>query len=121
LRHALPLGTLTWQGERVDLAAIRDTAMLTVEGELDDICAPGQTVAAHDLCTSLTAAQRDHLLQPGVGHYGIFNGRRWREAIVPHISRFIRLHGRARSTAGFAFGEPVAFAAAPQAALRVRP
>jgi poly(3-hydroxybutyrate) depolymerase len=99
LRHALPLGTLTWQGERVDLAAIRDTAMLTVEGEFDDICAPGQTVAAQGLCTSLTAAQRDHLLQPGVGHYGIFNGRRWREAIVPHISRFIRRHARARAAA----------------------
>jgi poly(3-hydroxybutyrate) depolymerase len=99
LRHTLPLGTLTWRGERVDLTAIRNTAMLTVEGELDDICAPGQTVAAQGLCSSLTAVQRDHLLQPGVGHYGIFNGRRWREAIVPHISRFIRLHSRAKAVA----------------------
>jgi poly(3-hydroxybutyrate) depolymerase len=97
LRHSLPLGTFTWQGERVDLSAIRETALLTVEGELDDICAPGQTVAAHEMCPSLTAGQRDHLLQPGVGHYGIFNGRRWREAIVPHISRFIRLHSRTKS------------------------
>jgi poly(3-hydroxybutyrate) depolymerase len=99
LRHALPLGTLTWQGERVDPGAIRQTALLTVEGELDDICAPGQTVAAHALCSSLSAVQRDHLLQPGAGHYGIFNGRRWREAIVPHISRFIRLHSRPKSVA----------------------
>ena len=85
MRHSLPLGTLTWRGERVDLGAIRSTALLTVEGELDDIAAPGQTVAAHRLCSSLLPTQRDHLLQPGVGHYGIFNGRRWRESIVPHI------------------------------------
>jgi poly(3-hydroxybutyrate) depolymerase len=94
MRHSLPLGTLTWHGERVDLAAIRSTALLTVEGELDDIAAPGQTVAAHGLCTSLLPTQRDHLLQPGVGHYGIFNGRRWRDSIVPHIARFIRLHAQ---------------------------
>jgi len=91
-RHALPTGTLTWRGEHVDPAAIRKTALLTVEGEFDDISAPGQTVAAHDLCSSLAATQRDHLLQPGVGHYGIFNGRRWREAIAPRIATFIRAH-----------------------------
>ncbi len=93
-RHSLPRGTLTWHGKRVDPSAIRSTALLTVEGELDDISAPGQTLAAQELCSSLTAAQRDHLLQAGVGHYGIFNGRRWREAIVPRISRFVRLHAR---------------------------
>jgi poly(3-hydroxybutyrate) depolymerase len=91
-RHSLPLGTLTWRGERVNPAAIESTALLTVEGELDDISAPGQTLAAQDLCSSLRDSQRDHLLQPGVGHYGIFNGRRWREAIVPRIARFVRMH-----------------------------
>jgi poly(3-hydroxybutyrate) depolymerase len=91
-RHSLPLGTLTWRGERVDLSAIDSTALLTVEGELDDISAPGQTLAAQTLCSSLRDTQRDHLLQPGVGHYGIFNGRRWREAIMPRISAFVHQH-----------------------------
>jgi poly(3-hydroxybutyrate) depolymerase len=91
-RHSLPLGTLTWRGERVDPAAITSTALFTVEGELDDISAPGQTLAAQDLVSSLRSTQRDHLLQPGVGHYGIFNGRRWRESIVPRIASFVRAH-----------------------------
>jgi poly(3-hydroxybutyrate) depolymerase len=101
MKHALPNGTLTWRGEKVDLSAVRSTALMTVEGELDDLCSPGMTVAAHDLCTSLTAAQREHLLQPGVGHYGVFNGRRFREEIMPRISRFMRKHehgGRATAT-----------------------
>jgi poly(3-hydroxybutyrate) depolymerase len=92
-RHSLPAGTYVWNGERVDLSAIASTALLTVEGELDDISAPGQTLAAQQLCSSLRDSQRDHLLQPGVGHYGIFNGRRWRESIVPRIARFVRTHG----------------------------
>jgi poly(3-hydroxybutyrate) depolymerase len=92
IKHSLPRGTLTWRGQRVDCSAIRKTALLTVEGELDDLCSPGMTVAAHDLCSSLTALQRDHLLQPGVGHYGVFNGRRFRDEIMPRIARFIRTH-----------------------------
>jgi poly(3-hydroxybutyrate) depolymerase len=92
IRHSLPRGALTWRGERVDPSAIRSTALLTVEGELDDLCSPGMTVAAHDLCSSLTPLQRDHLLQPYVGHYGVFNGRRFREEIMPRIARFIRAH-----------------------------
>jgi poly(3-hydroxybutyrate) depolymerase len=92
MQHSLPRGTLMWRGERVDPAAIRSTALLTVEGELDDLCSPGMTVAAHDICSSLTASQRDHLLQPGVGHYGVFNGRRFRDEIMPRISRFMRRH-----------------------------
>jgi poly(3-hydroxybutyrate) depolymerase len=91
-RHSLPAGTYTWHGERVQLEAIASTALLTVEGELDDISAPGQTLAAQRMCSSLKDAQRDHLLQPGVGHYGIFNGRRWRESIMPRIAQFVRLH-----------------------------
>jgi poly(3-hydroxybutyrate) depolymerase len=92
IKHSLPRGTLTWRGERVDPSAIRHTALLTVEGELDDLCSPGMTVAAQDLCSSLTPSQRDHLLQPGVGHYGVFNGRRFRDEIMPRISRFMRSH-----------------------------
>jgi len=91
-RHSLPLGTMTWCGQHVDPSAIRSTALLTVEGELDDISAPGQTVAAQALCSALTDGQRGHLLQSGVGHFGIFNGRRWREVILPHIAWFIRAH-----------------------------
>jgi polyhydroxyalkanoate depolymerase len=92
-KHELARGVLISRGRKVEPAAIRRTALLTVEGELDDISAPGQTYAAQALCSSLTDAQRDHLLQPGVGHYGIFNGRRWREAILPRIASFVRAHG----------------------------
>jgi poly(3-hydroxybutyrate) depolymerase len=98
IKHALPRGTLTWRGEKVDPSAIRSTALLTVEGELDDLCSPGMTVAAHDLCTSLTPIQREHLLQPGVGHYGVFNGRRFRDEIMPRISRFMRRHAHGAPT-----------------------
>jgi poly(3-hydroxybutyrate) depolymerase len=97
IRHSLPRGTLMWRGQRVDPGAIRRTALLTVEGELDDLCSPGMTLAAHDLCTSLTPTQRDHLLQPGVGHYGVFNGRRFRQEIMPRIASFIRNHADAAS------------------------
>lgn len=88
--HAIPLGTFKVGDRLVDAAAVRKTALLTVEGELDDISAPGQTVAAHDICASIPKARRGHLLQEKVGHYGIFNGRRWRESIKPRIAAFIR-------------------------------
>lgn len=83
-------GQFVWRGEQVRPDAITRTALLTVEGELDDISAPGQTIAAHDICSSIPADRRHNHLQAGVGHYGIFNGRRWREQIVPEVSRFIR-------------------------------
>jgi len=79
-----------WRGEVVRPEAIRQTALLTVEGELDDISAPGQTMAAHDICSAIPENRRRNHLQKGVGHYGIFNGRRWREYIVPEVSRFVR-------------------------------
>jgi poly(3-hydroxybutyrate) depolymerase len=66
---------------------------MTIEGELDDISAPGQTVVAHKLCPNIPAPRREHRLQPGVGHYGIFNGRRWRDEIMPAIAEFIRKQG----------------------------
>lgn len=79
-----------WRGQKVTPAAIKKTALLTVEGELDDISAPGQTIAAHRICGGIPEHRQHDHLQAGVGHYGIFNGRRWREEIVPVISRFVR-------------------------------
>ncbi|MBF0306605.1 MAG: polyhydroxyalkanoate depolymerase [Alphaproteobacteria bacterium] len=90
--HALPRGAMTHQGRAIDPGAIRRTALMTVEGERDDISGPGQTKAAHDLCTGLPEGMRRHHLQAGVGHYGIFNGRRWREEILPNVRDFIRTH-----------------------------
>jgi polyhydroxyalkanoate depolymerase len=65
------------------MSAIRRTALLTVEGELDDICGIGQTMAAHDLCSGLTPYMKRHHMQPGVGHYGVFSGRRWESQTYP--------------------------------------
>lgn len=89
---ALPRGRM-FVGERlVRPQAIRDTALLTLEGELDDISGNGQTEAAHLLCLNIPRARRQHFLAPRVGHYGIFSGRRWREVIYPKVRDFIRLH-----------------------------
>ena len=88
--HALPEGTMTHRGRTVDPSAIRKTALMTVEGEFDDISGVGQTRAAHDICTGLKAKKRRHYEQPKVGHYGIFNGRRWRKEIMPRVAAFIR-------------------------------
>lgn len=88
--HDLPDGRLTHRGERVDCGAIRRTALMTVEGENDDICGLGQTEAAHDLCTDIPVDEKYHYVQPGVGHYGVFNGTRWRTEIQPRIRDFIR-------------------------------
>ena len=90
--HSLPKGTMRWRTQRVDPAAITKTALMTIEGELDDISAPGQTLAAHDLVKKLPKSMQEHYLQKGVGHYGIFNGRRWREQIMPRIASFVRQH-----------------------------
>ena len=90
--HDLPKGTLEVHGELVRPSLITDTALFTIEGERDDITGQGQTVAAHDLCTGLDASQHQHYLAPGVGHYGIFNGRKFREMIYPRIRDFIHEH-----------------------------
>ncbi|HEX6959334.1 MAG TPA: polyhydroxyalkanoate depolymerase [Ferrovibrio sp.] len=92
--HELPRGLMTCRGEKVDTKAITKTALLTVEGEKDDISGVGQTKAAHDICPNIPASKRGHHLQAGVGHYGVFNGRRWREQIAPTVSAFIRKHDR---------------------------
>ena len=86
----LPRGVMRWRGLPVRPEAIRKTALLTVEGELDDISAPGQTLAAHRLILNIPEARRQDHLEAKVGHYGIFNGRKWRENIAPTIGRFIR-------------------------------
>jgi poly(3-hydroxybutyrate) depolymerase len=90
MKHHLPQGEMTVFGKRVKPWAIRNTALLTVEGELDDISGPGQTEAAHELCRNIPAEKKEHYLVPGVGHYGIFSGRRWRETICPRVREFIR-------------------------------
>jgi len=88
-RHALPLGELTVMGRPVDPSAIRRTALLTVEGEKDDICAVGQTLAAQDMCDKLRPYLKTHHVQTGVGHYGVFNGQRWERQIYPRVRAVI--------------------------------
>jgi len=88
--HRLAEGTMLHHGVKVDLKAIRKTALMTVEGENDDISGIGQTQAAHDLCSNIPAHKRIDYVQPGVGHYGVFNGSRWRSEIAPRIRDFIR-------------------------------
>lgn len=87
--HDLPRGVLTYRGDPVDFRAIRRTALLTVEGERDDICAVGQTVAAQDICSSLRPHQKRHHMQAGVGHYGVFSGRRWQAQVYPLVRNHI--------------------------------
>jgi polyhydroxyalkanoate depolymerase len=87
--HRLAKGTLDWHGEPVAPRAIRRTALLTVEGEKDDICAVGQTVAAHELCSGLRPYRKRHHMQAGVGHYGVFSGRRWESQIYPLVKNVI--------------------------------
>jgi polyhydroxyalkanoate depolymerase len=91
-RHLLPKGQMFWRGQRVDPRAIRRTALLTVEGEEDDICSPGQNQAAHDLCTGIPDHMRGHHLEPQVGHYGVFSGSRWQAQIYPVVRDFINTH-----------------------------
>ena len=90
----LARGTLVVSGEPVTPAAISKTALFTIEGELDDISGSGQTEAAHTLCTSIATSRRRHYTAPGVGHYGIFSGRKYREMIYPKIRDFINQHHR---------------------------
>ncbi|MDR5726530.1 MAG: polyhydroxyalkanoate depolymerase [Terriglobia bacterium] len=87
--HHLARGLFEWKGQHADPAAIRKTALFTIEGERDDICAPGQTMAAHDLTPGIRANRKHHYLQPGVGHYGVFSGKRWQREIYPAVRDFI--------------------------------
>ena len=98
IRHDLPKGRMTHRGRRVDPAAIRRVALLTIEGEHDDISGIGQTEAAHRLCVNIPEDRKAHWLQPGVGHYGVFNGSRFRSEIAPRISDFVLSMGEANRT-----------------------
>jgi poly(3-hydroxybutyrate) depolymerase len=89
IRHALPLGTMTHRGKPVDLTKIRRVGLLTIEGEHDDISGVGQTEAAHRLCVNIPPERKAHYLQLGVGHYGVFNGSRFRAEAAPRIADFI--------------------------------
>ncbi|PXX47424.1 polyhydroxyalkanoate depolymerase [Undibacterium pigrum] len=88
----LPTGTWEVEGKLVRPQDIKNVALFTVEGELDDISGPGQTQAAHDLCSGIPASMKQDYVAPGAGHYGIFSGRRWRDIICPKIGEFIKQH-----------------------------
>jgi poly(3-hydroxybutyrate) depolymerase len=123
IRHALPKGEMTHRGKPVDPGEIRNVALFTVEGENDDISGVGQTEAAHRLVTNLPSDKQAHYLQPKVGHYGVFNGSRFRSEIAPRIADFIATHDwkrarQAKNGNGRAHPAPAAAAvsAEPQAA-----
>jgi poly(3-hydroxybutyrate) depolymerase len=99
IHHKLPNGKMTHRDKPVDLSAIRRIALLTIEGEKDDISGVGQTEAAHYLCSNIPAEKKSHYLQLGVGHYGVFNGSRFRAEIAPRISDFMLTHNRSLSSA----------------------
>ena len=92
VRDALPKGEMVHRGRRVDLKAIRRVPLMTIEGKKDDITGIGQCAAALDLCANIPCANKEHFECPQVGHYGIFNGSRFRTVIAPRIARFVRKH-----------------------------
>jgi poly(3-hydroxybutyrate) depolymerase len=94
VHHALPKGEMTHRGRPIDPGRIKHAALLTIEGEHDDISGVGQTEAAHRLCVSIPAERQAHWLQPGVGHYGVFNGSRFRSEIAPRIADFVLSAGQ---------------------------
>ncbi|MGH8598666.1 MAG: polyhydroxyalkanoate depolymerase, partial [Gammaproteobacteria bacterium] len=92
--HHLPRGVMRYRDVVIEPAALTRTALLTIEGEHDDISGIGQTQAAHALCANIPEAMHEDYIQPGVGHYGVFHGKRWRSEIAPRIQAFIRKHHR---------------------------
>lgn len=90
--HHLPLGIMQYKGRTVDPSKIKRTALFTIEGERDDICSIGQTLAAQDLCTGVRPYKRKHHVQTGVGHYGVFSGRRWDKEVYPLVRDFIHMY-----------------------------
>ena len=88
-RCLLPKGEMMFKGRPIDMRAIRKTFLLTVEGEKDDICSVGQTLAAQDLCSGLRPYLKRHHMQAGVGHYGVFSGRKWEGQIYPIVRNMI--------------------------------
>ena len=106
IRHSLPKGEMTHRGRQVDPGAIRRVAMMTVEGEHDDISAIGQTEAAHRLCPNIPDDMKAHYVQADVGHYGVFNGSRFRAEIAPRIADFALSHDRNRGKRNGAAPQP---------------
>jgi poly(3-hydroxybutyrate) depolymerase len=90
--HLLPLGKMTFRGRVVNPAAVKRMGLMTVEGEKDDICSIGQTLAAQELCTGVRAYRRVHHMQAGVGHYGVFSGKKWNNEIYPLLRDFIHVN-----------------------------
>ncbi len=115
----LPRGVMEVRGERVDPSAIRDIALMTVEGELDDISLPGQTYAAHGLCSNIPQTRQKHLLVEKCGHYGIFSGSRWRNIICPEIRAFIAGQNVAKSDVRKSSAKVVPIKAKPKAPARL--
>ena len=97
MEHRLPKGEMRHRGERVDPSQVKRVALMTVEGHKDDITGVGQTEAAQNLCARLPDSMREHHLQQGVGHYGVFNGSRFRNEILPKVRDFVRTHQRPKS------------------------
>ena len=95
-KHSIPNGEFRHKGEIVDLGAIESTALLAVEGERDDISGLGQTKAALDLAANLAASKKKYYMAEGAGHYGIFNGSKWRNKVAPEVEAFIAKHARAK-------------------------
>jgi polyhydroxyalkanoate depolymerase len=91
-QHLLPLGKMRYRGRPVNPAAIKRMGLMTVEGEKDDICSVGQTLAAQELCTGVRAYRRVHHMQAGVGHYGVFSGKRWNNEIYPILRDFVHVN-----------------------------
>jgi poly(3-hydroxybutyrate) depolymerase len=108
IQHALPNGAMTHRGRAVDPSQIKRVALLTVEGENDDISGVGQTEAAHKLCANIPADKKAHYLQPSVGHYGVFNGSRFRAEIAPRIADFVLSNNGARDRKSAADKPPMA-------------
>jgi poly(3-hydroxybutyrate) depolymerase len=104
LEHRLPKGLMVHRNRLVDPSKVRNVALMTVEGEKDDISGIGQTKAAQTLCTNLAPGMREHHLQPGVGHYGVFNGSRFRAEMAPKIRNFTTTHQRRKGVLARAFG-----------------
>jgi poly(3-hydroxybutyrate) depolymerase len=98
VRHLLPRGLMTYRGRPIQPTAISHPGLMTIEGEKDDITGSGQCRAAHDLCASVAAEKRVHFECPSVGHYGIFNGARFRAQIAPRMAQFMRAHDPCAST-----------------------
>jgi poly(3-hydroxybutyrate) depolymerase len=107
--------------ERVRPQDIKTTALLTVEGELDDISGSGQTRAAQDLCSGVPANERLHLEVPGAGHYGIFSGRRWRDIVYPQLVKFILNHPTKTAAKGSVTAQPKAVSAVAKKAVQTKP